>query len=248
MIYFKRGEIMYKWKVVPPSDKQKLDINKDDLLFNDTFRKCNTYKGGGGYDKFPYICEKRLGKRLHQQFVVQLYGCSLRCPYCYVTPDGIWGEYKNFTSQDLMNYFIESKQDIFHLMGGSPGLYIEHWNELINLLPEDKVFHSDLLLVEKIYEDEYIQSINKPNCLYAVSIKGYDEKDFYNNTNAGLDRKLFWNNFNTLVKNKLNFYLTFTNCDKSKRAKFIKELQCRYGDSILEDSFEIDLIKYEAII
>jgi hypothetical protein len=68
----------FKWKVVPISKYQQLDVNHLVLLDGGAFRKCNTYKGGGGYDQFPAICERRLGKRLHQQFIVQLYGCNLR--------------------------------------------------------------------------------------------------------------------------------------------------------------------------
>jgi len=243
------------WKVVPLCNKQLRDINKNDILHNGYFRKCNTYKSGGGYDKFPKIAEKRLNMNGNNQFVVQLYGCSLSCPYCYVTRDGIYGEYKTFTTNELIDCFIESKQDVFHLMGGSPALYIENWYDIIDKLPKDKIFHSDLLLVEKKYDIDTLKSISKNNCLYAVSIKGYDEEDFYRNTNVKFNKKLFWNNFDVIINVWINFnlefYLTFINCNKDKKEMFWHKLCIRYGcdiaDMILEDSFEIDLIDYDAL-
>ena len=39
----------------------------------------------------------------------------------------------------------KSKLDVFHLMGGAPALYIEHWIEILEKLPENIPFHSDLL-------------------------------------------------------------------------------------------------------
>ena len=46
------------WKVVPICDYQKLDVRPEDLLDSGDFRKCETYRGGGGYDQFPKICKK----------------------------------------------------------------------------------------------------------------------------------------------------------------------------------------------
>jgi pyruvate-formate lyase-activating enzyme len=238
---------MFNWKVVPMCDKQKLDIDPKDLLFNGDFRKCNTYKSGGGYDKFPAICEERTGKKFFNQFVVQLYGCTLNCPYCYVTKDGIWSNYKLYSSQNLINKFLESKQDIFHLMGGSPGIYIENWHEIIDLLPEEYIFHSDLLLVEKPYESKWLKSINKKNCLYAVSIKGTNENEFYKNTNTKLNGKLFWNNFDLIVKENINFYLTYTGINNNNIKLFNILLQKRYGIDVLKNSFSIEIINYNAI-
>ena len=81
------------WPIVPLCKKQLLDINLNDILENGLYRLCNTYKGGGGYDKFPVIYEKRYGINPGgNQFVVQLYGCPLKCSYCYVTINGIWGD------------------------------------------------------------------------------------------------------------------------------------------------------------
>ena len=235
------------WKVVPMCEKQLRDINKNDILFNGYFRKCNTYKSGGGYDRFPAIAEERLNMNGNNQFVVQLYGCTLDCPYCYVTRDGIWGKYKKFSTDELIDCFIESKQDVFHLMGGSPALYIENWHEIINKLPKDKIFHSDLLLVEKEYKLEWLNSIKSNNSLYAVNIKGVTLDDFYQNTNRKFNKELFYSNFDKIVESGINFYLTFTNPDKSKIIEFAKSLIDKYGKKITEDAFIINLIDYDAL-
>ena len=235
------------WKVVPMCEKQLRDINKNDILHNGYFRKCNTYKSGGGYDKFPQIAKERLNMNGNNQFVVQLYGCTLDCPYCYVTRDGIWGEYKKFSTDELIDCFIESKQDVFHLMGGSPALYIEIWHEIINKLPKDKIFHSDLLLVEKEYKLEWLNSIKSNNSLYAVNIKGVTLDDFYKNTNRIFNKELFYSNFDKVVESGINFYLTFTNPDKSKIIEFTKSLINKYGKKITGDAFIINLIDYDAL-
>jgi uncharacterized Fe-S cluster-containing radical SAM superfamily protein len=238
---------MHRWKVVPLCDRQLKDVNPADVLDNGNFRKCNVYKGGGGYDRFPDICEKRLGKRYNNQFVAQLYGCVLKCPYCYVTQDGIWGPYKEFTSEELVKKFKESGQDVFHLMGGAPAIYIDHWKDIVRLLPESKVFHSDLLLVERDYTHTDIISIVNDNCLYAVSIKGGNEKEFFKNTECKLDKIRFYKNFDILVNHGVNFYLTFTGMTDDSIDVMKFELVKRYGEKVLNDSFSIDLIEYEAL-
>jgi len=235
------------WKVVPLCEKQLRDVDKNDILHGGYFRKCNIYKSGGGYDKFPSICKSRLNMNGNNQFVVQLYACSLKCPYCYVTPDGIWGKYKTFTTNELIDYFIESKQDVFHLMGGSPALYLENWHEIIDILPSDKVFHSDLLCIEKVYNKEYLRKINKPNCLYAVSVKGTNLEEFKKNTGMDYNPILFWYNIQQLILEGINFYFTFTNIDKVNIDKFKKTFSLFYDPILFQDSFNIDLIDYEAL-
>ena len=81
----------FKWPVVPLCEKQLRDIRQKDILEDGLYRLCDIYRGGGGYDQFINIYNKRFGTSLTdgRQFVVQLYGCPLRCPYCYVTEDGV---------------------------------------------------------------------------------------------------------------------------------------------------------------
>lgn len=237
-----------KWKVCPVQGRQLMDVRQEDL-FGD-FRICHTYRGGGGYDQFPKIFKKKYLhdvsiKSLEKQFVVQLYGCHLNCPYCYVTSDGIWGDYIEYSTDDLIKEFKKSDCNIFHLMGGSPALYIENWYDVVNKI--DQVFTSDLLLTEKKYELEWLQAIAKDYVLLAINIKGVTSRDYKRNTGKEIDWNLFWKNLDTVCKSDVKFYITFTNPDKKYLNKFKYKLKNYYGNWILENSFIINLIEYEAL-
>ena len=58
-----------KWPVMYLCEKQLKDIHKEDILNNGLFRKCKTYKSGGGYDQFHIIAEKRLKIKAFLGFV-----------------------------------------------------------------------------------------------------------------------------------------------------------------------------------
>jgi organic radical activating enzyme len=238
---------MSNWRVVPICDYQKLDVRPDDLLNNGLFRKCETYRGGGGYDQFPAICEKRLGKRAHAQFIVQLYGCNLDCPYCYVTRSGVWGQSIEQSTQQLVAAFQDSGQEVFHLMGGAPALYLDQWPELMEQLPARAVFHSDFLLTERPYEPETLKKVATfPNALFAVDIKGTTAEDYEKNTRKPFKASLFWNNLKALVEAKINFYITYTNPEEKFRPAFEYKMKYHFGSDILNDSFVIPLIDYDA--
>lgn len=236
------------WKVVPICGYQKMDVRPEDLLAGGDFRKCETYRGGGGYDQFPQICQKRKGRALHRQFIAQLYGCNLDCPYCYVTRSGVWGDWKPYETSDLMQAFIDSGQDVFHLMGGAPALYLNNWIELIQILPARAVFHSDFLLTEQKYSIIALHNLNifRKYALYAVDIKGVTPEDYEKNTRKPFKEDLFWKNFELLVKSELDFYVTFTNPDMNHYDEFCEKVRTRLGDRVLEDSFIIPLIEYDA--
>ena len=178
---------------------------------------------------------------------MQLRSCVLNCPYCYVTFAGIWGKPVWYTTNELIDSFIKSKQDVFHLMGGSPAIYINYWDEILNKIPQDKVFHSDLMLIEKRYDIEVLRELKKENAIYAVNIKGVTSEDFYLNTKRKFNEKLFWSNLYKVVKSEINFYITFTNPDKKLLDNFKCKLISLYGDKILDDSFIIDIIQYKAL-
>ena len=241
---------MDNFRVVPLCDRQLRDINPTDVLNGGLYRKCSVYKGGGGYDRFPYICESRLGYQYGAQFVVQVYGCPLKCPYCYVTPDGVHGEYVNVSTDKLLVDFESSGQDVFHLMGGAPAIYMDLWAGIIDNLRDGVVFHSDLLLVEGEYDVGTLTRIAKPNALYAVSIKGIGE-GFKRNTGVDMDEKMgemFWGNLWAVVECGLNFYFTFTGMSAEEIADFKRLcLEFGYDGSIFKDSFPIQIINYEAL-
>lgn len=246
---------MYKWQVVPICEKQKRDVNPEDLLNGDLYRKCNIYKGGGGYDKFEEIARKRKipgsDKDINVQFVAQLRGCPLRCPYCYVTQEGIFGELVYKTTTELVTDFKQSGLNVFHLMGGAPALYVNHWEELITRLPEGTIFHSDFVLQEGFYNERTIQNLAKyPNTLYAVSVKGTDDT-FEQKTGTPFKKKMFWTNLILLYVYRIPFYLTFTGMNRYEINQFRVDAKEWFTSAqvqdILEDSFKIDLVQYEAL-
>jgi pyruvate-formate lyase-activating enzyme len=242
--------LSYWWSVVPLCKNQLKDVNPKDILENGLYRLCDTYKSGGGYDKLPQILEKRMGLKGYQtQFVVQLYGCVFSCPYCYVTADGVNGTPQLIKTEELIEAFKRSGASVFHLMGGAPAIYMYRWGELIDKLSEENpnaIFHSDLLLHESLYEYEELKEIAKPNTIYAVSIKGFDDYSYYKNTGEKLNSSLVVHNLRRLKKTTgLNYYITFTGLT-AEEVKLAIEFFFIEEDQ-LKDSFTIDLINYEAL-
>lgn len=221
---------VYEWPVVPLCEKQLLDIKPEDVLEGGLFRKCDIYRGGGGYDQFARIYEKRFGRSVDPvQFVVQLRGCILNCPYCYVTSDGVWGESFGVSSASMLESYRKTGLDVFHLMGGAPAMYMKHWREVAS---KAKIFHSDFLLIEGLYLNEDMEDL--PG-LHAVSFK---ERHIYRNHHM----PLVWRNLEKLMTNGVNFYITFTGVDE-----FSDEISERFGERVLEDSFVIPIKKYKAL-
>lgn len=240
---------MSVWKVVPICKNQLQDVNKEDIVKGGDFRICNVDRANV-YDKFPEIAKKRFDMKelnYNEQFIVQVYGCPLDCWYCYVTEAGVWGNYKEYKTEEIISIFRETGQDIFHLMGGAPALYLNKWPELINKLKDNEIFHSDLLLIEREYNLSTLKDIAKDNCLYAVNIKGVTPQDFKRNTSCELDRELFWSNFEKIVDADLNFYITFTNPNKDKLKDFKSKLIDRFSEDVLKDSFVITPVNYNAV-
>ncbi|MDB4311980.1 radical SAM protein [bacterium] len=239
------------WPIVPLSKGQLLDVNPKDILENGLYRKCDTYKGGGGYDQFPLICKKRLGTEAHQQFVVQLKGCNLDCPYCYVTREGVWGDPIRKTNEELSAAFLESGQEVFHLMGGAPALRLPFWGDLMHEVFKtkgDAIFHSDLMLTERPYDYRDLRNICYPRAIFAVNIKGLTDKEYFENTRKEIDWELFWRNFSLISTMGVPYYITFTGCNDEKgMVEFLNEIISRGITYDPKQAYHIDLIEYEAV-
>lgn len=245
----------HRWKVVPLCDDQMRDIRKEDVVEFDgvpLFRRCHTYRGGGGYDLFPQIAYKRQFVEdpdlACQQFVVQLYGCNLDCPYCYVTREGVWGAPVSLTTDQLIQAWKKSRlrrdpvPTVFHLMGGAPALHLPHWTKIVHRVAP-MLFHSDLMLTERQYTRQQLNQLNLPNVLLAVNIKGTTEDEWLRNTRKPLNRSLFFHNLE-ILKSTLswrNWYLTFTGCDHERSHQFVRD------NARGQDYFNIDLIDYDAM-
>lgn len=243
--------MQFKWPVVPICEAQKLDVKPSDLLNGGLYRKCNTYKAGGGYDKFPGIWERRYGQSLEghaTQFVVQLHGCSLKCPYCYVTEAGVYGAHESVSTEQMVNDFYQSGCDVFHLMGGAPALYMKHWPELLERLG-GAIFHSDFVLNEGDYDLGILKEIATfKNQLHAVSIKGADVQEYRRNTNTEVDPEQILGNLDKLVESGIPFYVTFTGMSAESIEGFKRAVGGRFaGTDIFKDSFAIQLVDYRAL-
>lgn len=220
----------YSFPVVPICDAQKLDVREEDLLMGGLYRKCNTYRGGGGYDQFNKIWKKRMGYSIDPtQFVVQLKGCPLNCPYCYVTREGVKGYSVRVTNYEMLFAYKESKCEVFHLMGGAPALYLHDWKSIADRV---KVFHSDFILVEHEYNINDL--IGLPG-LHAVSLK---DSLIYSTDQINM----IFRNLKKIVDSGIDFYLTFTGNDSMK-----KDIVNYFGEWILRDSFVIDIVNYDAL-
>ena len=232
--------------VVPICKAQLLDVNPNDLLNEGLYRKCNTYKGGGGYDKFPEIYNRRFHTNrddLNNQFVVQVRGCPLSCPYCYVTKDGVNGGFVKVSSEQLVNDFKSSNCSVFHLMGGAPALHLRKWPDLLNHL-DGAVFHSDFLCLEGVYDKAVLSEIAEyKQSLYAVSVKGGTVEEFERNTATKFNESLFESNLEKLVECKIPFYITFT----GMTPETIEAFKNKHTGIDFSDSFAIDLVHYNAL-
>lgn len=219
---------MFSWPVVPLCDRQLRDINPSDIQCNGVYRTCSTYHAGGGYDKFPKVfCEfypEYRTTEVGKQFVVQLQGCPLKCPYCYVTDDGILSVSLQIPTNVLVDNFYEvfakTSAAVFHLMGGAPALYIEHWPELLEAL-KGMPFHSDLLLCEKPYSEDLLKDLSTfHHTLYAVSIKKPSFSELQTIARSPLSREVFEDNIKKLISSKLPFYITFTGMNNLEISAF----------------------------
>lgn len=240
------------WKVVPLSKGQLLDVRPEDIIEDGLYRRCKTYRGGGGYDQFPYIAADYYGgspDNYNEQFIVQLKGCNLDCPYCYVTRAGVWGKHTTKTTDELVEAFRETNLPVFHLMGGAPALQMKQWPELIKALPKDTIFHSDIMLSENTYNINLLNEVSQSNCLYAINIKGLTEDDWLKNTRKYLNVPLFWSNWRKIQNSKMFAYITFTGVEKNKLDMFWKKAHTHgiLVDHWKEDSFVIDIIDYDAM-
>lgn len=241
---------MFEWPIVPLCPAQLQDVNSQDILNDGLYRKCNTYKGGGGYDKFPLIFKNRFGfaSKLNEQFVVQVAGCPLNCPYCYVTEAGVHGKSQKVSTATVVDSFRQSGCSVFHLMGGAPAIYLNHWPELLSAL-NGTVFHSDFVLFEGLYSRKVLEAITAyPNALFAVSIKGADAKEYLTNTATKINMDQLWKNLDAIVDSGLAFYFTFTGMPQDSINKFQNSVLKRYhNDALLNDAFAIELVHYKAL-
>lgn len=102
-------------------------------------------------------------------------------------------------------------------------------------------------MTEKRFNRPLLKAISMPNCLYAINVKGVTSDDYEINTGRKFDSSMFWLNLWDLKMCEVPFYITFTNPDVEAYQSFIDRIEHIHGKKLLEDSFIIDLIDYEAV-
>lgn len=267
------GFLPYQWPVVPISKGQLLDVRAEDLVAGLSlegregkhdkykmnpghFRVCHTDRSRV-YDLFGHLAKTwwPLDPPQFTQFLVQLRGCSLDCPYCYVTREGVWGSETFYSSEELVTTFNCSPATVFHLMGGAPAIHIRHWPNLISALQrsgkDNWVFHSDLMLVESAYDSRTLSAITHGRALYAVNVKGLNEQEWVTNTRKPWKEKLFYQNLEMLILYQVPFYVTFTNVDPANIPFFWDVVRTigglQYEEELRLRSWNIDLVQYKAL-
>jgi pyruvate-formate lyase-activating enzyme len=242
------------WPVVPLSPGQLLDVRDEDVLCGGLYRLCHTYRGGGGYDRFPDLCEELTGVRRELQFVVQLQACPLDCPYCYVTRAGVWGEPVMVPQGQLVADYARSGASVLHLMGGAPALYMARWPALLTdllFLGGSAFFHSDLMLVEGLYDRDVLAAVARArsHCLLAVNVKGFTDEEWLANTRRPARWGQFWENWRRVEAAGVPAYVTFTACDRAHEDDFWSRAASEGLDvgKWRPDAYHIDLIEYDAL-
>lgn len=235
--------------VMPICERQRRDVREQDLVYWNSLplgRFCTITNAGGGYDRFRDLYLARNGVDTGDtHLILQVYGCTMECPWCYVTPDGIWGDAKTASAcllhvKDIASIVRNTNAKVFHLMGGAPALYLDVWADLIQELPAGVVFHSDFLLNESLYREDVLADIAATSTLqlHAVSCKPF----------APLTRFQLENLFR-LWKAKIPFYLTYTGGKQDRMWDLHKQRILDFGipASVLEDAFVIPLKHYRAL-
>lgn len=253
---YKLTEPLHRWKVVPLSYGQRKDVREEDLIQDGLYRYCDTYRGGGGYDRFPAKAVEHFGglpNEYRVQFIAQLQGCNLDCPYCYVTRAGVWGAATKRTTRHLVHDFVVAGYaKVFHLMGGAPALQMKHWPELLRELKArapDAVFHSDLMLSESRYDEDLLKYLATfTRGLYAINIKGLTPEEWELNTRKDFKDYTFWENWRRVQASGLRTYVTITGCDMSNMDTFLREADANGIQYMrwLNDVCYIDIKDYDA--
>lgn len=278
VLVVRSGRSSTRWPVVPLCSAQGMDVQVADTCYvpyggrfpdgtgavNLPLYRVVRARRSKVTDHLPEIIARRMREVGHKvQFVVQLHGCPLDCPYCYVTRAGVWNDPVRVATEDLVQHFYthavrKHGASVFHLMGGAPALYLEHWPELLAELEDSFgrrpvgvpwVFHSDLLLAEGIYSAKALRTAAHERAVYAVNIKGCSPETFRKNTGKDLP-EYWWQNLQAVLDSGISFYLTFTGTTGAERAGFWKEAARQYSASEVErltaDNFSIDVVRYSA--
>ena len=220
---------------------QKIDVEKSSgiVSHDDIARICTVVKEKNAYDdrgdKSPYRMAEIFGgdwKDYNNHFIIQVAGCPLKCPYCYV--DNLKANL-SMNADELVDKFVEFKKivepkfniklNVFHFMGGAPALYCEFWEELRNSLDnhglKEVVLFSDVILVENHFSKKKPwEFLNLHHFILTGCLKGTNEDNFKKNTGFHLFEQSLKELENYLTAK--NFYLTLIGFDERDLSQIYK--------------------------
>lgn len=207
---------------------QKIDVKKAGRYHDDYGRVCQVIQSKNWHGDLSSLrIAKLFGKHWQhwdKHFVVQVAGCSLKCPYCYVdnlNPDKI------VTAKELVSLFFEFSEivpdlNVFHLCGGMPARYPKFWEELRDEL-NNTGLREVVLLTDTVFVEHTIYNvfpwcyIELPYFALVGCLKGTTRQNFFVNTGQNLfDEAL--KELKCYVEHK-NFWMSLINYDPLGLAK-----------------------------
>ncbi len=178
---------------------QLVDVKRSgDELHDKHFRTCTVLQGDPPVsdigDTIPFHIAKLYGgtwKDWNRHFVVQVAGCPMSCWYCYV--DNMRTD-KEFSIEKLVDRFVDFRRqtwklNVFHFMGGCPGVYSYLWKDIRRCLDrrglQTVVFLSDVILIEDSLWGQKPWKNIPERSIISVCLKGTNFQNFQLNT--GMD-------------------------------------------------------------
>lgn len=213
---------------------QKRDIENDQdmgiVCYDEYARICTTNTGSRRDigDRSPYRMARLFGgmwQDYNNQYVIQVAGCPLDCPYCYV--DNL-EENAHWTVASIVNNFLAFSQmavdffheplNVLHLMGGAPAIYCSFWPKLRAEMDSrglgNVVLFTNVILVEwRLRNVQPWDFMNLHNFIVEGCLKGTNRENFVQNTGHDLfdDAIIELRRYAPLT----NFYLTLINYDEA---------------------------------
>lgn len=272
--------------IVPLCEKQLRDVHPEDVVTahlvpyeaNGDYRHiplartCRIENAGGGYDKFRSIYYDLTGKDTGpEHFIVQLYGCTRDCPWCYVTPAGVWSDAVGLTPREMVilargwhearirraiNALDKRDKDyetkktelsllegyqVFHLMGGAPALYLNQWPTLANEVVRGGYIFHSDFLLDEGLYNEHVLTMLNNIC----GDKHLHAVSF--KPRSPLSR-LQLANLKTLIATKVPFYITFTGMGAEEIVARKKQVtDAGIPASVFDTSFVFPLKHYKSL-
>ena len=207
---------------------QMVDVLKAGRFQNGFARVCKVIESPNWHgDKSPLHLNKLFGhpwRYYDTHMVVQVAGCSLRCPFCYV--DNLKKDYL-CSEHDIVEWFLMFKEkypeiNVLHICGGLPARYPSFWGVLRDALDErglqETIILSDTVFLENWFYDEHPwEHMDINNFALVGCLKGTTKENFIENTTINLFKSAL-GELHCYVKHK-NFWLTLIKWDVTGLSK-----------------------------